>query len=1251
MDQLRIISNYLAVSETEYEELLNRADMKVPGSCQWLLEKQAFIDWRDASSMNARDESSWPPYGRSPSSRSHHKSQTPRVFWLIGPPGSGKSFLATHVIQHLSRDRECSFYFLKHGDRLKQNISALLKSLAFQMARRHVGLRRWLLSLTQENILTAEANDFRTIWKQLFPQKIFQNDLQQRQYWVIDAIDEARGGHELIALLAQIPSSLPYSIFLTSRRDMRLEKLMRFHKIVVTIEHIDMRNSLQDIRAYLEAYADDLPVSDPADVQELISRLVQKSRGSFLWTHLVMQQLSDFWTKKDIEIIMKNVPEGMHELYYSILDDMSENRRKNLSKSILCWTICAIRPLTVDQFQEAVQLDLQDEVPKIEDAIAHTCGQLISVEQGQVQLVHDTVREFLLDKDLQNEFAVNKTATHGRIAATCLEHLTKGARGPRSRRPLQYRISSDVAQATFYDYASTFFSEHVVKSTSEETDTPMSQLVSFLQTSVLSWIEYNARKADLSTLTSAGKNFKCYVGLRVNFQAPLTGEMSTVHGWAIDLIHLVTMFGRFLLHEPSAIHSVIPPLCPPKSMIFRSFGRLPQGLEIIGLSADDWSDRISSISFAPDYTTALACCEKFYAVGTRGGLIVVFHASTCQEAWRVNCNEPVRQLEFAQSSNWLIVSARSRMTMYNYDSQELIWQVGIVSEHLALTILEDLNGSKIVAATKTNQLVTYDPATGMPENFDTWERQERTTGQRPPPQRVYICSELNLLALVYRNRPLKLLDLGDLSRPRYADYRSSVEALTFNAAQDMLAMASFDGELCTLGLWNLQKIKSISLTASHLAATTDGKTLIAGTNSGSIQILDFESLDLLHTIHFEEQEIVSIMFTGNGLRFLDIRRQLLNVWVPSALVRRKDGEDTTSEGQTSYSTAPSQLLQAYLATNKEPITAIVSHHSAEFVFCGKQSGTVTVYETISLGKQMQGLYEHVKSAVLFMDWNAAKNLLVSCDNASRIMIHQVKLVQDRSTVGLKSKWAVKKILDKRLDVPIRQVLFSVGAEYLLVSSTTTDHVWTLDGSAVLSHSCDQLGYSGTLSQKWTLHPRQKRRFIELESFGVHAIEWDKHKDIPPSLRDLTVDTVDETVMEVRGTHVHFLRFEDGTWAAYDNSPVTRPILWNPPSFSALASATMLNRFKATVPVIKYLVGLFQSQLVLLDSDGWIRTMRLDEAAAQSDGPTRRFPIPHHWQNNNSRQRPLALVTALGDVVIAAGDELVIVKRGLITNNF
>src|SRR5436305_9387087 len=257
----------------------------------------------------------------------------------------------------------------------------------------------------------------------------------------------------------------------------------------------------------------------------------------------------------------------MNELYIRILEDMEKRvemdaGNKELTKAILRWVVCAARPLTMAELQEAIRLDIGQKVFRLERTIESLCGQLVAVDkQRKVMLVHDTARDFLLDQQIHSDFAIDEEAAHARLANKCLQFLIHEHIKPlATRRNLNNTV--DPGTSAFQEYANLHFSNHVAKSTPMSSCGPMNLLERFLETSVLSWVEYIVRRRDLNPLTQTAKNFKAYLDRRIDFQAPLGPSMKAISDWATDLVRLVTAFGRHLLQDPSAIHRIIPPLCP-----------------------------------------------------------------------------------------------------------------------------------------------------------------------------------------------------------------------------------------------------------------------------------------------------------------------------------------------------------------------------------------------------------------------------------------------------------------------------------------------------------------------------------------------------------------------------------------------------------------------------------------------------------------------------------------------------------------
>jgi hypothetical protein len=140
------LATYLDVHQDWDNKLSELEDNRLHGSCEWLTDRDSFQEWQFV------DES-------------------PRYFWLKGKPATGKSVLASHVINNLEGTR-CSFYFFKHDDQEKSTLSGFLRSMAYQMAGTSRPIRDKLLEIAQEDPFL-DRDNHRSIWHKLFTGGIF----------------------------------------------------------------------------------------------------------------------------------------------------------------------------------------------------------------------------------------------------------------------------------------------------------------------------------------------------------------------------------------------------------------------------------------------------------------------------------------------------------------------------------------------------------------------------------------------------------------------------------------------------------------------------------------------------------------------------------------------------------------------------------------------------------------------------------------------------------------------------------------------------------------------------------------------------------------------------------------------------------------------------------------------------------------------------------------------------------------------
>lgn len=124
-EELAIVENILAVTESPDEDYIFFRDRWAPGTCGWILEHSTYLQWLHGSEKNSR------------------------LLWLQGGIASGKSVLSSFIVDDLAqRGISCQYFFVRFGDYGKRSLNVILRSLAFQIAHAVPTFRRNIIKLS-----------------------------------------------------------------------------------------------------------------------------------------------------------------------------------------------------------------------------------------------------------------------------------------------------------------------------------------------------------------------------------------------------------------------------------------------------------------------------------------------------------------------------------------------------------------------------------------------------------------------------------------------------------------------------------------------------------------------------------------------------------------------------------------------------------------------------------------------------------------------------------------------------------------------------------------------------------------------------------------------------------------------------------------------------------------------------------------------------------------------------------------------
>lgn len=1218
---METIYKLLSYRESPEDDLLKYQQLRLEGSCEWITEKEYFREWLDGGNVS-------------------------QLLWLNGIPASGKSVLSAYTIEYIqSKGKVCQYFFFHFGG--AHTSGSFLRSLAVQLAGCNESVRKSLVALYDEGMRLGGA-EARMIWQKVFVASILRIQFTQPLYWVIDALDESESSLTIIQMLGGIQlSSSPFRILVLSRSSDAMASAfnrLQVH-ISIVIRSISVEDTLPDIRSYVTNAIDLLPGNEETR-KNIVQRVLQRSAGCFLWVRLAIEEVQDLGhTQAGIEAALEDMPAEMDKLYQRAFDTISKlhPQNQNLARAIIRWTICSVRPLTLAELSHALQPEV-GEIFDIERTIVRTCAHLLVIDhRRRVVPVHQTVRDFL-SKSAHSEFGVVGPHDHERLTKSCLEFLVKdlqgpGLRGAQGLDPRKWKLSPIV------DYAASSWSDHLRIATADS-DKLLDILVTFLQDKVLSWIAFILSYYDLYTLTHTAQNMKAFLERRAKIKLPVTIPQKSDSGlaelWAVDLVRLVTKFGKNLTQTPSAIFQLLPPLCPKESIIYRRFGASNKNLSVSGRSNMRWNDCISRIPMA-ESVTAIAGGDIYFALALASGAVIVLNTSTCQETRRFEHSEYVSSLQFNSTSDRLLSGGAETVRVWDISTgrQTNAFYPG----HKILSVAFSPQNTTVFSASCNSTIKTWDLVNDCEIGHFEWSRSDRPGRYHGSPVALALHAELGQIAVSYRGFPVSLWDiesqniLGDVVRKTLSGRGNSVVqdtaiCLDFNRETGHLVLGYSDG---TMIKWDpiTDEQQECDADAQTLSCSDNGVTIGTGDSFGNIKIWNFVTLELIHHISTYDP-VEHICFSPDGLRFYDIRGTYCSAWEPDVLVRAtKPADDQSSFGPVCPKFTDATEMP------KGRICTLVCDSRGEFCAYGRDDGCIYV-SSATTGSEIQKLYSHASTvSVVAHIWSTDGELMATADNSRRFILRRI-ICNPQDPLD----WQTVVLVDARASNSVRQLLLSSDEKNLLVFTISDCEIWTIEGVKLQSFTFDADNYG-----KWTNHPLDSSQLLCLETSGAHVFDGESShshltpeetgsEHLPNSFRSLLLPK-----LEHGDNHVtKIIPSPGGRLLVAEVSPK----VYTPGGISIMLweSADIVSQQpKRIVQEAESLIGVYDGRIVFLDKDLWVCSWNIGHSM-EDDGFhfEKHFFLPQDWMNGNEAQ--LCAFTLLGNLVFASGGELAVIGNGL-----
>ncbi|EGU82010.1 hypothetical protein FOXB_07476, partial [Fusarium oxysporum f. sp. conglutinans Fo5176] len=388
---------------------------RLPGTCNWILDRPMFQRWLEAEF----------PAG-------------PKLLWVHGPAGFGKTILCAQIVQNLSRtpdtpvveqpwptlDTPVAHFFFTSDLESRKDPYLALRSWISQIVSRHDNAFELVRQRRELNLEPAATRATRADVIAVFTQLLH---TIPGCTFVADGLDECTYLDNSSASVKKFLHDVTNAVVGTNARVLfvsRDEPEIRYALIEDAPESFtEYKIMPEDVRSDTAACSRDivnrkLPNKTDDFRSTLSEAMTDRCQGQFLWLKIQEESLRAGMTKKQLQHAIEDTPTGLNDLYdhnWTRIAQLKEWEKKR-AFALLRWTAFASRPLTVCEITEAVliveseDLLLEDLPDAVDDHYVNTeivglCGPLIevrndpsthSVGQRTVHLPHFSVKQYLL---------------------------------------------------------------------------------------------------------------------------------------------------------------------------------------------------------------------------------------------------------------------------------------------------------------------------------------------------------------------------------------------------------------------------------------------------------------------------------------------------------------------------------------------------------------------------------------------------------------------------------------------------------------------------------------------------------------------------------------------------------------------------------------------------------------------------------------------------------------------------------------
>ncbi|KAI0197971.1 hypothetical protein F4808DRAFT_269405 [Astrocystis sublimbata] len=334
------------------------------------------------------------------------------VCWLSGKIGSGKTVLSATITDHLLAKRRASDSISFFFPRFDNEESLLADTIIRSLIRQNL----------QPDLVDKLSNELQKAHDSCYSQEALTELLMSKMamystnYIVIDSLDECEPKERrmILDILGTTikRNSSKIKIILASRDSLETEVANVFGQVPKL--RMNSPKVISDLKLYARQNLSErmnmgqLPIGNVVSLEDICEAVTSGAQGMFLWVALEIDDLCFQVCEEDVANALRELPNTLTEVFNRALSRILSQKTHRIAKDIFQWVSVTKRPLTLDEIQDALSIEVGETYSKPErrpkniNMIPTWCANLVEIDEASasVQFIHHCVRTFILDTSI-----------------------------------------------------------------------------------------------------------------------------------------------------------------------------------------------------------------------------------------------------------------------------------------------------------------------------------------------------------------------------------------------------------------------------------------------------------------------------------------------------------------------------------------------------------------------------------------------------------------------------------------------------------------------------------------------------------------------------------------------------------------------------------------------------------------------------------------------------------------------------------